>query len=45
MEPNLEDVWEQALAAERRDGDQAVEKITVRMIECLKHRDYQGEGF
>lgn len=45
METNLEDVWEQALAAERRDGDQAVEKITVRMIECLKHRDYQGAGF
>ena len=38
MEPNLEDVGEQALAAERRYGDDAVEMITVRMIECLKLR-------
>lgn len=45
MEPNLEDVWEQALAAERRYGDDAIEMITVRMIECLKLRDYIEAGF
>lgn len=45
MEPNLEDVREQALAAERRYGDDAVEMITVRMIECLKLREYVEAGF
>ena len=45
MEPNLEDVWEQALAAERRYGDDAVEMISARMIECLKLRDYIRAGF
>ncbi len=45
MEPNLEDVWEQALAAERRYGDDAIEMITARMIECLKLRDYIEAGF
>lgn len=45
MEPNLEDVWEQALIAETRYGAEAVAMITVRMIERLKMKDYVEAGF
>lgn len=45
MEPNLEDVWEQALVAERLYGDDAIETITIRMIASLKRRDYIAAGF